>query len=119
MNDFQSVFSSLKAVLQQYQSELVLIHDQADKYYLNLHHTREDGYQIFFGSVQIKKSYVSYHLMAIYTYPELLEGISEALKKRMQGKSCFNFKKPDPDLQLELENLTKLCFEKFKTAGMI
>jgi hypothetical protein len=119
MNEFQNVFQSLKAILQKYQTELVLIHDQPDRYYLNLHHTREDGYQIYFGSVQIKKNYVSYYLMAIYTYPELLENISAPLKKRMQGKSCFNFKKLEPDLEQELENLTKLCFEKFKAVGMI
>ena len=118
MNDFQSVFQSLKTILQKYQAELVLIHDQTDNYYLNLHYTRKDGYQGYFGSVQIKKNYVSYHLMAVYAYPELLEGISESLKKRMQGKSCFNFKKPEPDVQAELETLTARGFEKFKEAGL-
>lgn len=118
MTDFQTVFSSLKSILQKYQAELVLIHDQPDNYYLNLHHTRKDGYQGYFGSVQIKKNYVSYHLMAVYAYPELLEGVSETLKKRMQGKSCFNFKKLEPDVQTELENLTAKGFEKFKEAGL-
>ena len=60
MSDFQSVFQSLKTILQKYQAELVLIHDQPDNYYLNLHYTRKDGYQRNFGSVQIKKNYVSY-----------------------------------------------------------
>lgn len=118
MNDFQSVFQSLRTILQKHQAELVLIHDQPEYYYLNFHQTRKDGYQSFFGSVQIKKNYVSYHLMAVYAYPELLEGISEALKKRMQGKSCFNFKKPEPELQIELENLTAKGLEKFKEAGL-
>ena len=118
MNDFQSVFSSLRTILQKYQAELVLIHDQPEHYYLNLHYTRKDGYQSFFGSVQIKKNYVSYHLMAVYTHPELLNGISDSLKKRMQGKSCFNFKKLEPDLRIELENLTTKAFEKSKEIGL-
>ncbi len=118
MNDFEAVFSSLKSILAKYQAEMVLIHDQPDHYYLNLHYTRKDGYQWFFGSVQIKKNYVGYHLMAVYTYPELLEGMSEKLKKRMQGKSCFNFKKLEPDVQTELEDLTKKSFLKFKEAGL-
>jgi hypothetical protein len=118
MNDFQAVFSSLKKILQKYQTTMVLIHDQPEHYYLNLHHTRKDGYQIFFGSVQIKKKYVSYHLMAVYTYPELLEEMSEILKKRMQGKSCFNFKKLEPDVFTELETLTEQCAAKFKEVGL-
>jgi hypothetical protein len=118
MENFQTIFSSLKQILQKYQTELVLIKDEPDNYYLNLYHTREDGYQNYFGSVQIKKNYVSYHLMAVYTYPELLEGMSVDLKKRMQGKSCFNFKKLEPNIQAELEKLTDQGFRKFKDAGL-
>ncbi len=36
----------------------------------------------------------------------LLQRIPERLKKRMQGKSCFNFKtEPDPETLTDLENL--------------
>jgi hypothetical protein len=38
------------------------------------------------------KSYVSFHLIPVYMFPDLLKGLSPALEKRMQGKSCFNFK---------------------------
>jgi hypothetical protein len=34
-----------------------------------------------------------------------------ALRRRMQGKSCFNFKRPDPDLMAELEALTRAAAE--------
>jgi hypothetical protein len=38
--------------------------------------------------------------------PELANGLSPALKKRMQGKSCFNFKTPpEPDVSADLERL--------------
>ncbi|HJS19607.1 MAG TPA: hypothetical protein VJ785_12730 [Anaerolineales bacterium] len=69
---------------------------------------------MFFGSVQVKKNYVSFYLMPVYMYPELLKGISPELKKRMQGKSCFNFKKVEADLFHELADLTKKGTEKFK-----
>jgi hypothetical protein len=45
-------------------------------------------------------------------YPDLLKGISPELKKHMQGKLCFNFKKVDTVLFKELERLTKLGFER-------
>ncbi|MDH4386124.1 MAG: hypothetical protein QE280_11870 [Caulobacter sp.] len=66
---------------------------------------------LWFGGVRPGKAYVSYHLMPVYSHPALLEGISPALRRRMQGKSCFNFKKPDPDLMAELEALTAAAAE--------
>ena len=47
-------------------------------------------------------------------YPEMVETISPELKKRMQGKSCFNFKKIDDALFDELVYLTKLGFSRFQ-----
>ena len=63
----------------------------------------------WFGAVQQKKRYVSYHLMPLYALPELREGIPPELQKRMQGKSCFNFKTAEPDLLDALEALTASC----------
>lgn len=62
--------------------------------------------RLWFGGVQIRKGYVSYHLMPVYSHRALSEQVSPGLAKRMQGKSCFNFKKSDPVLFDELERLT-------------
>jgi hypothetical protein len=62
---------------------------------------------MWFGVVRAGKAYVSYHLMPVYSHAALAARISPALKKRMQGKSCFNFSKPDPELFEELAALTR------------
>jgi predicted nucleotide-binding protein (sugar kinase/HSP70/actin superfamily) len=49
-------------------------------------------------------------------FPELLKGMSPELKKHMQGKSCFNFKKVEPDLFKELKELTRLSIERTRKA---
>ena len=54
------------------------------------------GHPLEFGSVRVGKAYVSLHLMPLYLCPVLNQTISPALRKRMQGKTCFNFK-ADPD----------------------
>lgn len=41
--------------------------------------------------------------------------VSPALKKRMQGKSCFNLTAPDAALFAELKHLTAEGFRRFKT----
>jgi hypothetical protein len=44
--------------------------------------------------------------------PGLIKSISTELKKRMQGKACFNFKtEPSPEL---IDALTRLTEEGFK-----
>lgn len=61
---------------------------------------------MWFGAIQIRKGYVSYHLMPVYSHRALRDQVSPDLAKRMQGKSCFNFRKSDPALFDELEHLT-------------
>ena len=56
--------------------------------------------------MQIKKNYVSYYLMPVYMFPDLLNDIPDNLKKRMQGKSCFNFTSLDDELIDKLTDLT-------------
>lgn len=113
--DSDKIFAALKSILENYAPDLTLLHNTNDNYYLNTPTTDNKTKPEFFGAVQIKKSYVSFHLMPVYYYPGLLNNISDELKKRMQGKSCFNFKDPDEKLFLELNSLTKSSFEKYKS----
>jgi hypothetical protein len=70
---------------------------------------------MYFGSVRLGKAYVSFHLMPLYMNPSLTRTISPALMKRMQGKTCFNFKaNPDPELLAELGRLTQAGVKQFK-----
>lgn len=73
--------------------------------------------ELWFGGVQIKKNYVSYHLMPVYLYSDLVKGIPDELKKRMQGKSCFNFNKIDKGLFKQLAELTDKSYKTFKQRG--
>lgn len=81
-------------------------------------HTMKDcsGKELFVAAAQIKKNYVSFHLMPVYARPDLLAGIWQMPKKRMQGKSCFNLTMIGPALVHELDALTKKGFEHFKKA---
>ncbi|MDZ7624054.1 MAG: hypothetical protein U5J96_06350 [Ignavibacteriaceae bacterium] len=117
--DFLATFNSLKSILKKYENSLRVIADKNDNYSLNAGFDDKRKADIYFGAVQIKKNYVSYHLMPIYINPKLLEGISPELKKRMQGKSCFNFKVIDKALLADLSELTKKGFEFYKKNKML
>ena len=112
--DFPVIFKQLKNILQPYSKNLTVKTNTADTYYLDGPYSEKWKKELFFGSAQIKKNYVSFYLMPVYMYPELLQDVSPELKKHMQGKSCFNFKKIEPELFDELAELTRKGAEKFK-----
>jgi len=112
--NFPIVFEQLKSILKPYAQNLTVKADTADTYYLDGPYSAKWKKELFFGSAQIKKNYVSFYLMPVYMYPELLQEVSPALKKRIQGKSCFNFKKVEPELFGELAALTRKGADKFK-----
>lgn len=117
--EFLLIFRELKKILQPYEEYLDCKSDLSGDYYLDTKHLMKNNKQLFFGSVKINKNYVSYHLMPIYVNPDLLKNITENLKRRMQGKSCFNFKSIDKELLKELSSLTKAGYQYYKHEGLV
>ena len=115
--DFPPVFEELRRILQQYAKKLTVKINTAEGFSLDGPYNEKWKKELFFGAVQIKKNYVSFYLMPLYMYPDLLGNISPELKKHMQGKSCFNFKKVEKSLLDELSKLTKQGFERFMKDG--
>jgi hypothetical protein len=114
---FQAVFERLRDLMKPLEPHLRLNADASGRYSLDTLQVRDDGYVYSFGGVEIKKNYVSFHLLPVYATPELLEGVSDELRARMQGKSCFNFKCADDALFAELGALTRRGFESVQRAG--
>jgi len=114
---FLGVFHALHAILAPYRAEMACLRDDETGFYLDTHHLMKNGKALFFGGCEINKRYVSYHLMPVYVFPDLLDGISQALRRRMQGKSCFNFTSEDADLFAELADLTRAGYARYDAAG--
>lgn len=116
--DFAATFAGLKKILAAHAGSLVVVHDAAGHYYLNttkLHPVNRQP--LMFGAVRTGKNYVSFHLMPVYGSSALRDSMSPALKKRMQGKACFNFTAPDEKLFAELAALTERGLKGFTKAG--
>jgi hypothetical protein len=106
-SDFAEVFRRLRKILSGHVGDLEVVADGPSSYRVNTRHVRRDGYVLMFGAVEIKKRYVSYHLMPVYMAPPGVLAISQQLRGRMQGKACFNFTKIDEVLFAELSELTR------------
>lgn len=109
MKDLDASFALLSQVLRRHAAGLSIRTDEPGHLYVERLPATGSGKPGFFGAVQVKKAYVSYHLMPVYENPGLLAGISDALRNRRQGKSCFNFTAVDPGVLQDLDALTREC----------
>jgi hypothetical protein len=111
---FQTTFETLRKVLKPYERRLTVIRDEPGAYYLATKTSKtKSGAAIWFGGVEIRKNYVSFHLIPVYASTALRDGLSSSLRRRMQGKSCFNFTEIDPAHVKELADVTKRGFRGF------
>jgi hypothetical protein len=118
-DDFTAVFVALKPLLAKHEKRLSVKADTPSEYTVLTRSPsplpQHKGQPMYFGSVRLGKAYVSFHLMPLYMCPQLTGLVSPALKKRMQGKTCFNFKSfPQPELTADLERLTEAALELWK-----
>lgn len=117
--DFAPVFGLLKPVLAKHSSRLAVKADTPVEYTLVTKSPspfpQHKGQPLYFGSVRLGKAYVSFHLVPIYMCPKLVKSISPGLKKRMQGKACFNFKNPpERELVSDLKRLTDEAIKQWR-----
>lgn len=119
MADLSPVYAELRRILASYARTLDVKRDDETELYIDTRHIQKNRKPLFFGAVQVKKTYVSFHLMPVYLKPELLDSVSPDLKARMQGKSCFNFSASDPVLFQELAALTRSSFASYEQQGFV
>lgn len=104
---FPTVFAQLRALMLAAAPGMVVTDDTATTFTLKTPWLEARTKQpAWFGWIAIKKSYVAYHLMPLYTLPALNELVPASLEKRRQGKTCFNFKTSDDSLFADLRALT-------------
>jgi hypothetical protein len=119
--EFAAVYGRLQAIVKKYaKGSLEARSDKKGSYALvGPPHELFEGKEVWFAAVFTKKNYISYHLIPVYVFPELLKGMSPSLKKRMQGKACFNFSHVDDAQFRELAKLTDAGYKRFKQLKLI
>ena len=117
---FAGTFQTLRSILERNGGRMKVVAD-TDTEFSRASPTMTDrtGRPLFAAGVQVRKSYVSYHLMPLYMNRALMATVPAALRKRMQGKACFNFKTIDAALLKELAQLTKVSLKRFKELAKV
>ncbi len=117
--ELTSVFEAIIAILRPLASQLAIVKDDHEQFYLDSRQLDDKGKPIFFAAARLGKDKVLAYLMPVYTDPVLLAEISLPLKKRMQGKSCFNFKTLDAALLTEWELLARAGLALYQKDGRV
>lgn len=118
-SEFKQVFAELKSIFKPYAKKMDVAHDTKSHYMLNTRFIMRNKQPLCFGGVRLGRNYVSFYLMSVYASPDFVKNMSPDLKKRMQGKSCFNFKRTDQKLFNELKELTRAGAAKFSDGKFI
>ena len=114
MADLGPVEARLRAIVDAYRDRLVV----GSVYGLETLTRPDAKAHDFFAFVKPGTSYVSLYLKPVYTWPDLLDDISPALRKRLQGsRTAFSFAVVDEALFAELETLMERAFRRYRKAG--
>ena len=122
--DYTAVFAALRPVFAKVARRLAVKADTPELFALVTKSPspfpQHKGHPLEFSAVRVGKAYVSLHLVPIYMCRALNQGISPELKKRMQGKACFNFKTaPGPELLRELKALIEASYRQWSERSWI
>jgi len=114
-----AVFAALRRILKLYEGDLAVKTDKPGNCYLETRSGSINGRPLFFAAAKVKKNYVSFYLPSLYMFPDLSNHISPALKRLMQGQSCFNLTVLDTDCVSEQEKLTQAGFQRLKGEALL
>ena len=106
-DDLHDIFRQFRALLRGFEKGCIVEKDTDSDYYLNSKTLDQTKKPIFFAATSINKISVSFYLMPVYLFPDLLDSVSPELRKHLHGKSCFRFTTLEPALRKELSSLTK------------
>jgi hypothetical protein len=118
-SDFPGAFAALREIMKRHSAGMIVQTDTPTDFTVITRAIGPNRKPIWFGAVMSKKSAVTYHLLSLYYNPALEAKVPPELLRRKQGKACFNFQRPDPELFAALDALTKLGRQNFERHGLL
>jgi 7-keto-8-aminopelargonate synthetase-like enzyme len=101
-----AVEARLRAILEPYRDRL----DEGTIYGIATLRRPDAKAHDWFAGVQLANGYVKLNFLPMHEHPELLDGVSPALRKRKTGASVFRFTDLDDELAAEVEALVARAY---------
>lgn len=110
MADLDAVEDRIWAVLDRYRDEL----EEAAIYGMPSLRWPGAGAHDYFAAVKRSAHKVSLYAIAVDTWPDALEGSSEAFRKRRTGKATFSFPALDEKMTAELDTFLERLYQRYR-----
>jgi len=92
--DLQVIYDALRTLLAKYSPPLVVTYDLDSRYELwsqkEIFFAGKKRGEIFFAGLIIRRHYVGFYFMPIYSNPGMKKMLGKELVARLKGKSCFH-----------------------------
>lgn len=108
--DLDAVEDRIWALLARYRNEL----EDATIYGMPSLRWPGSGAHDYFAAVKRSAQKVSLYAIAVDTWPEALEGSSEAFRKRRTGKATFSFPALDEEMAAELDGFLERLYQRYR-----
>jgi hypothetical protein len=116
-------FTTLREILVSLASDLDVRADSGEKYELyganKVTVQGRDLEGMYFASVVARKGGTSLHFFPIYTHPAEFVDLPAPLRKRMTGKSCFQFRTVHPDTAAGVRRMLEKGKRLYRKLGWI
>ena len=121
--DLVKIYRRLKKILKKYEKPLIPKFDLDSKYDLwSIKNIEIDGRkkkELYFAGLIIQNKYVGFYYMPIYIDVRLKDFLKPDLLRLLKGKSCFQIKKLDENLEQQIDEALKKGYELYKKRGWI
>ena len=74
--------------------------------------------EVYFAGVQWSEEGLHFHLFPLQKHPNLIDGVSEELRRHRQGTISFRFDTFEPELFAELAAMTSVAFDTLRADGV-
>ncbi|WP_413288071.1 hypothetical protein [Bdellovibrio sp. HCB337] len=127
-DELDKTFLALKKKIKPYQKKMKVLLDKPHRYEL----CSTADYEVtsertgkttkkkdpYFVGLILQRTYVGFYFMAPYIEKGFMDDFSEAMQKRLKGKSCFYFKSTE-EVGPEVDRLLKKGYAVFKKRGLL
>jgi hypothetical protein len=116
VESLDDVFAALHPLLARHAESLVVVADEPGDIQVQTRRLGPSGTALSFGALKTGEGSVRLALMPVYSHPALLEGLSDDLRARMQGKGSFDFTPQtlSPELVEELSALVDAGLARYR-----
>ena len=122
-DELVEIFKGLKMILKKYEGQFHSKVDGARSYDLwsfkDLVIAGRKRKEVFFASIVIRKTYVGFYYMPIYTDVSLKDVFKPELMKLLKGKSCFYIRDLSPEIVSQVEEALEFGYQLYKKRGWV